>query len=124
MVEIEKGLKKVLEIGNLETVRDFTDGRDAVKGLWLLAEKGEYGEVYNLCSGRSRKMKDILMKLISISGREIKCQETPEKMRPFDDPIYVGDNTKLHSLGWEPQIPLEKTLSDMLDYWREEISEA
>jgi GDP-4-dehydro-6-deoxy-D-mannose reductase len=102
-------------------VRDFTDGRDAVKGLWLLAEKGEYGEVYNLCSGRPRKMREILMKLIFLSGREIKYQETPEKMRPFDDPIYVGDNTKLRSLGWEPQIPLEKTLSDMLDYWRENL---
>ncbi len=121
IVEIEKGLKEVLEIGNLETVRDFTDGRDAVKGLWLLAEKGEYGEVYNLCSGRPRKMREILMKLIFLSGREIKYQETPEKMRPFDDPIYVGDNTKLRSLGWEPQIPLEKTLSDMLDYWRENL---
>lgn len=124
IVEIEKGLKEILEVGNLNTVRDFTDGRDAVKALWLLAEKGKYGEVYNLCSGKPHKMEEVLRKLISLSGKEIKYRVSPEKMRPYDDPIYVGDNTKLRRLGWEPQIPLEKTLSDMLDYWRENVNEA
>jgi GDP-4-dehydro-6-deoxy-D-mannose reductase len=124
IAEIEKGLKESLEVGNLDTVRDFTDGRDAVKALWLLTEKGELGEVYNLCSAKAYKMDEILTKLIAISGREINCRITPEKMRPFDDPIYVGDNTRLRSLGWEPQIPIEKTLSDLLDYWRKHLSEA
>ena len=124
IAEIEKGLKEVLEVGNLNTIRDFTDGRDAVKALWLLSEKGELGEVYNLCSGKAYMMEEILTKLISLSGREINYRVIPEKMRPFDDPIYVGDNTKLHRLGWEPQIPIEKTLSDLLDYWRENLNEA
>ena len=121
IVEIEKGLRDELEVGNLETVRDFTDGRDAVKALWLLTEKGKPGELYNLCSGKGWKMKDILNLLIRLSGREIKYKVSPERLRPFDDPIYIGDNSKIRSLGWEPQIPMEKTLSDMLDWWRENL---
>jgi len=124
IAELEKGLKEVLEVGNLNAIRDFTDGRDAVKALWLLSQKGEPGEVYNLCSGKGYKMEEILTKLISLSGREINYRIIPEKMRPFDDPIYVGDNTKLRNLGWKPQIPIEKTLSDLLDYWRENLNEA
>lgn len=121
IVEIEKGLRDELEVGNLETVRDFTDGRDAVKALWLLAEKGKPGELYNLCSGRGWKMKDILDMLLSISGRQIRYKVVLEKMRPYDDPIYVGDNSKLLALGWKPETPMEKTLSDSLDYWREKL---
>lgn len=124
IAEIEKGLKDILEVGNLDTVRDFTDGRDAVRALQFLSEKGEPGEIYNLCSGRASRMGDILTKLISLSQRQIEYRITPEKMRPFDDPIYVGDNTRLRSLGWEPQIPVEKTLTDLLDYWRENLNEA
>ena len=123
IVEIENGIRQILEVGNLGTVRDFTDGRDAVKALRLLAEKGEQGQVYNLCSGRANEMQEILKKLIQLSGREIEFRVIPEKMRPFDDPIYVGDNAKLRRLGWEPQIPIETTLSDMLDYWRKNIPE-
>jgi len=120
-VEIEKGLREELEVGNLEAIRDFTDGRDAVKALWLIIEKGKPGELYNLCSGRRWKMKDVLDMLISLSGRDIKYKAVPEKMRPYDDPIYVGDNSRLRGLGWEPEIPMEKTLKDMLDWWRENL---
>jgi GDP-4-dehydro-6-deoxy-D-mannose reductase len=118
IVEIEKGLRQVLEVGNLGTVRDFTDGRDAVRGLWLLAERGVPGEVYNLCSGRAYKMQEVIEKLIHLSGNEVRYQVTADKMRPYDDPIYVGDNSKLRALGWECKIPFEQTLRDMLDYWR------
>jgi GDP-4-dehydro-6-deoxy-D-mannose reductase len=121
IVEIEKGLRDELEVGNLETVRDFTDGRDAVKALWLLVENGKPGELYNLCSGRSWKMKDILDTLISLSGRNIRYRVVAEKMRPYDDPIYIGDSAKLRALGWEPEISMKKTLSDSLDYWRNNI---
>jgi len=118
IVEIEKGLRQVLEVGNLETVRDFTDGRDAARALWFLAEKGVSEEVYNLCSGRAYKMQEVIEKLIHLSGNEVRYQVTADKMRPYDDPIYVGDNSKLRALGWECQIPFEQTLRDMLDYWR------
>lgn len=124
LVEIEKGLKRYLEVGNLETVRDFTDGRDAVKALWIIAQKGVAGEVYSLCSGKGYKMKDILNMAIKLSGLEkVEVRQVPSKMRPYDDPIYIGDNSKLRRLGWEPKIPMEKTLSDMLEYWRSSLEQ-
>jgi GDP-4-dehydro-6-deoxy-D-mannose reductase len=122
IVEIEKGLRREMEIGNLDAVRDFTDGRDAVRAMWLLTQKGQPGEVYNLCSGQPHRMDDVLGRLISISGRDIKYQIVKTKMRPFDDPIYVGDNTKLRNLEWHPEISFEQTLSDSLLYWRQILS--
>lgn len=121
IVEIERGLSEFLEVGNLDAIRDFIDGRDAVKALWLLAEKEKIGEVYNLCSGKAYKMRAILEMLISRSTVEVKVRQVPEKMRPFDDPIYIGDSRKLRKLGWKPEIPIEKTLSDLLDYWRNKL---
>jgi GDP-4-dehydro-6-deoxy-D-mannose reductase len=122
IVEAERGLRQALEVGNLETVRDFTDGRDAVRALWLLAERGEAGEVYNLCSGKGYRMREVLEKLIALSGNHVPYRVVAKKMRPYDDPIYVGDNSKLRALGWEPRIPFEQTLSDILDYWRERLA--
>jgi len=124
IIETERGLREVLEVGNLETIRDFTDGRDAVKALWLLAEKGVPGEVYNLCSGGAYRMRDVLEKLIALTDTKVRYEVVRERMRPFDDPIYVGDNSKLLALGWEPQTPFKKTLSDMLDYWRQKLDAA
>lgn len=122
VIEVEKGIKKVAEVGNLDTIRDFTDGRDAANGLWLLSEKGVSGEIYNLCSGKGRMMKDILTTLIRLSGKKMEYRIMPEKQRPTDDPIYVGDNSKLLKLGWKLEIPVEKMLGDMLDWWRKELS--
>ncbi len=124
IVAIEKGLEKVLKVGNLETVRDFTDGRDAVKALWLLARRGEYGKVYNLCSGRAYQMREVLEKMVSLAGFPVKYEVVPEKMRPYDDPVYIGDCTDLYRLGWRLEIPMEQTLSDLLAYWRAHLSEA
>ncbi|MFC1925254.1 GDP-mannose 4,6-dehydratase, partial [Chloroflexota bacterium] len=122
IVEIERGLRDELEVGNLDTVRDFTDFRDAVKALWLLMEKGKPGELYNLCSGKGWKMKDILELAINLSGRGIKYRTVPRRLRPFDDPILIGDNSRLRSLGWEPEIPIEKTLKDMIYWWRQNLA--
>lgn len=121
IVEIEKGRKHTLEVGNLEAVRDFTNGRDAVTALWLLAEKGVPGEAYNLCSGRGYSIKEVLDMTISLSSHSIKVCSSPEKVRHLDDPVYIGDNSRLRQLGWEPQIPLEKTLADMLEHWRNQV---
>jgi GDP-4-dehydro-6-deoxy-D-mannose reductase len=121
VVEVEKGIKKIVEVGNLNTIRDFTDGRDAANAMWLLSEKGVSGEIYNLCSGTGRSMKDILSTLIRLSGKKMEYAIVPEKQRLTDDPIYVGDNSRLLKLGWKPATPIEKTLGDMLDWWRAEI---
>ena len=121
IAEIEAGKREKLSVGNLETIRDFIDYRDAIKALWLLAEKGTAGEVYNLCSGEGYRIKEILDKLLSLAVKPIEVSSDPELMRPSDDPVVIGDNSRLLSLGWKPEIPIEKTLADILDYWRRQV---
>jgi GDP-4-dehydro-6-deoxy-D-mannose reductase len=69
-------------------------------------------------------MKDILDEFIALSSRQIKVRQIPEKMRPLNDSVQIGDNSKLRSLGWNPEIPLKRTLADILDYWRLEDKKA
>ncbi len=118
---IEKGKgEPVIKVGNLEARRDFTDVRDIVKGYWLALEKGAPGEVYNLGSGRDVTIRKMLDMLLSFSDIEIEVRQDPERMRPSDVEILLADNTRFCELtGWAPEIPLEKTLEDLLDYWRE-----
>ncbi len=120
IVEIEKGKRDpVLPIGNVEAKRDFTDVRDVVRAYALLVEKGIAGEVYNVGTGVSYKVSDILDKLLSLTKTKIKVEVDKSFIRPSDVPELVCDPTKLKKLtGWEPKIPLEKTLKDTLDYWR------
>lgn len=118
IAEIESGKRDELKVGNLESVLDFTDVRDLVNALWTLAEKGAHGEAYNICSGHGRKLREVLEMLISISGKNIQIKIDPAKFRPADDPVFVGDNSKLRALGWKPKIDIKQTLKDTLDYWR------
>lgn len=118
IAKIEKEQTETLSTGNLETVRDIVDVRDCVRAMLLLMECGVPGEVYNICSGRGYKMRDILDKLLSLSSSKIRICQSLKKTRPSDDTILIGDNSKLCKLGWKPQIPVEQTLSDILDYWR------
>ncbi|MFC2143109.1 GDP-mannose 4,6-dehydratase [Candidatus Aenigmatarchaeota archaeon] len=122
IAEAEVGKRDALKIGNLDGIRDITDVRDVVRALKILSEKGEHGEVYNICSGKSYKIGDLLNKLLSMSTKEIKIIKSPDPRRKIDDPIFLGDNTRLSSLGWGSEIPIEKTLSDMLEYWRNQVS--
>jgi len=123
IAEIEKGKKKpVIHVGNLEAKRDFTDVRDMVRAYWLAADKGEAGEVYNIGSGKTMAMKDMLDILLSLSKAKVKVQVDPDRLRPSDVPILYSDCRKFVSLTkWKPRIPLEKTFKDLLDYWRERV---
>jgi GDP-4-dehydro-6-deoxy-D-mannose reductase len=119
IVRIEKGIDKEMYVGNLEPKRDISDVEDVVNALWLLCEKGEMGEVYNLCSSRAYRIKDILNMSIELSNIDIEPQVDPNKLRPTDEPIIMGDNTKIReACGWVPKMSMEETLSRMLDYWR------
>ena len=120
IARIEKQEKKpVLLVGNLSAQRDFTDVRDMVKAYVLAIEKGKSGDVYNLGSENSYKISDILEILLSYAKVRIKVQTDKSLLRPADNPRLVCDSKKFRSLtGWKPQIPLEKTLEDTLDYWR------
>lgn len=121
IVEIEHKKKDpVLSVGNLEGKRDFTDVRDIVKAYGLALEKGEAGEVYNLGSGVSRKISDMLQTLLDHSTEKVEIKTDPARFRPIDVPEIVCDYQKFHKLtGWKPEIAFEKTLQDILDYWRQ-----
>lgn len=122
IVKAEKGLINEICVGNLDIVRDFTDVRDTVRGYWLALEKGKPGEVYNICSGKGHKIKDVLYTLLELSGVKAKIKQDPAKTRPSDVPVLIGDATKLkNATGWKPQIPFEQTLKDILDFWRKSI---
>ena len=120
IAEIEKGKRKpILRVGNLEVKRDFTNVKDMVRAYTLAIEKGKDGEVYNIGSGTSYRIFDILDKLVSMSSSKIKIEEDKALFRPNDNPDLLCDAGKFIKLtGWKPQISIEKTLKDTLDYWR------
>jgi GDP-4-dehydro-6-deoxy-D-mannose reductase len=123
IAEIEKGKKEpIIYVGNLEAVRDFTDVRDMVVAYYLSLEKGEKGEVYNICSGKGYKLREVLDILLGLSKKEIEIKVDPKRMRPSDVELLAGDATKfITKTGWQPKIPFPKTMSDLLDYWRERV---
>ncbi|HVF69363.1 MAG TPA: GDP-mannose 4,6-dehydratase [Xanthomonadales bacterium] len=120
IAKIEKGKQEpILKVGNLLAKRDFTDVRDIVKGYLMLMEKGVSGEVYNIGSGKSHSMQELLDTLLSLTDKKIVIENDPARQRPSDVADIFSDCKKLSSLtGWKPEIPIEKTLQDTLDYWR------
>ncbi len=120
---IEKGKQEpTIHVGNLESLRDFTDVRDMVRGYILVTEKGIPGDVYNICSGKAYRIQQVLDILLSLSEVNVQVQEDPSRARPSDVPVLVGDCSKFSQLtGWKPTIPFEKTLEDLLNYWRERV---
>jgi GDP-4-dehydro-6-deoxy-D-mannose reductase len=120
---IEAGQQKpVIYVGNLDAERDFTDVRDMVRAYLLAVTEGEPGEVYNIGSGRGYAIRWVLDTLVAMSTVEVEVREDPARMRPSDIPWLVCDPTRFHErTGWRPEIPLEQTLRDVLDYWREQV---
>jgi GDP-4-dehydro-6-deoxy-D-mannose reductase len=124
IVEIERGRRDpVIFVGNLEAKRDFTDVRDMVRAYWLsLDGLCEPGDVYNISYGKCWEIKLVLNMLLELTRVKIEIQQDQARMRPSDVPILLGDNSKFRkATGWTPEIPFEKTLQDILDYWRARI---
>ena len=124
VAEIEAGLHApVVRVGDLKPTRDFSDVRDIVQGYWRLLERGTPGEVYNLCSGKDWSIERVLNFLIGQSRVPgIEVRQDPARLRPSDVPVLRGSADKIQkSVGWRPSIPLETTLIDLLDYWRQRI---
>jgi len=117
---IELGLQEpVIRVGNLDAIRDFTDVRDMVRAYWLAATKGTPGEVYNIASGQGIVIREMLDRIIQMASVEVKVEVDPDRLRPSDVEILIGDSSKFRAdTGWEPRIPFEQTLRDLLDYWR------
>lgn len=122
IVMIEKGkAPSEIRVGNLKVRRDFSDVRDVIKAFRILMEKGERGSPYNVCSGKSYSIEEILNTLIKFSKKKIEVIEDEKKFRKADVTDIYGDYSKIKKLGWKPTIPLEKTLKDIIDWWREKI---
>lgn len=122
VAEIEAGMREpMMSVGDLTPRRDFSDVRDVVRGYWLLLERGEPGEVYNLCSGRSWAIQQVLEFLLEQSRvKRIAVETDPARLRPSDVMILEGDSSKIRkATGWEVEIPFERTLKDLLAYWRQ-----
>jgi GDP-4-dehydro-6-deoxy-D-mannose reductase len=122
IVMIEKGIQPpVIRVGNLEAQRDFTDIRDVVKAYELALTHCVPGEVYNIGSDRAYTIGQVLEILLAMSKLKIEVKTDPDRMRPSDVPIMRCDSSKFRAkTGWRPVIPIEKTLKDLLTYWREQ----
>ncbi|HJX30217.1 MAG TPA: GDP-mannose 4,6-dehydratase [Thermoanaerobaculia bacterium] len=120
VASIELGLQEpVIRVGNLDAVRDFTDVRDMVRAYWLAVTKGKPGEVYNIATGEGIVIREMLNRIVEMAQVEVKIETDPARLRPSDVEILIGDSSKFRAdTGWEPRIPFEQTLRDLLDYWR------
>jgi GDP-4-dehydro-6-deoxy-D-mannose reductase len=120
---IEKAKQEpVIYVGNLGVIRDFTDVRDIARAYWLSLKKCKPGEAYNICSGKGYKIKEVLEILLGFSKKKIKIMQERSRFRPSDAPVLIGDNTKFcGQAGWKPKISLERSLEDILNYWRSEV---
>ncbi|MGA7730532.1 MAG: GDP-mannose 4,6-dehydratase [Chloroflexia bacterium] len=120
---IEAGKQEpVIYVGNMEAERDFSDVRDMVRAYHLAITEGEPGEVYNIGSGQGYTIQWVLDTLIGMSTVQVEVRQDPARMRPSDIPIMVCDPSKFRErTGWQPEIPIERTLKDILDYWRGEV---
>jgi GDP-4-dehydro-6-deoxy-D-mannose reductase len=120
IARIERGLDEpVLSVGNLEAVRDFTDVRDVARAYWAAAIRGQPGEAYNVGSGRGVSIRWVIDQRVARSTAEIEIRVDPERLRPADIACLIADTSLFAATtGWKPQIQLEQTMTDLLDWWR------
>lgn len=123
IAEIEKEAREpVMYVGNLKARRDFTDVRDTVRAYWLSLEKGEPGDVYNIGTGTAYTIQEVLDTLLKMSRVSVEVKVDPKRLRPSDVQILLSDSSKFRRrTGWEPRIPFQKSLEDLLAYWRERV---
>jgi len=119
VAEIALGNKEpVIEAGNLDSARDFTDVRDVVEAYWLLLQKGVEGEAYNICSQRAYSIREIINILTGLAGIKANVNSVPALKRRMDIPVLIGSKDKIYlDIGWAPKIKFEDTLKDILDFW-------
>lgn len=123
IAEIEAGFNDTLKVGNLRPYRDFTDIRDVVRAYRLIVEKGKCGAVYNVGSGRAYQIQELLNLLLSMAGTKIIVEEDIQKMRASDVLMVQCDHSLLSAdTGWETRIPIERTLKEILDFYRGQLS--
>jgi GDP-4-dehydro-6-deoxy-D-mannose reductase len=123
IVECEMKGGGAVRVGNLDSYRDYSDVRDVVRAYYMVATRPGVGGVFNVCSGKAVRMRQILDGLVSLSRVNVSVEVDPARVRAVDTSYQRGDCSRIRELvGWTPQIPLEKTLSDVLDFWREKLA--
>lgn len=120
IAQIELGLQPPhVHVGNLQARRDFTDVRDVVKAYWLALERGVPGSVYNISSGNTRTIEEVLHTLLSFTSAPVQILVDPKRLRPSDVEVLLGDASAFCTqTGWQPEIPFHQTMHDLLQYWR------
>ena len=122
VVEAQASGAGTLAVGTLSARRDYTDVRDVVRAYRSLAERGTPGAVYNVCSGHDVAVADVAQRLCELAGADLELVTDPALVRPVDLPVLRGDCSRLAAdTGWRPEIPLERTLLDVLAFWREAL---
>jgi GDP-4-dehydro-6-deoxy-D-mannose reductase len=126
IAEIEAGLgEPVMEVGNLDARRDITDVRDTVRAYRMLVEAGRPGRPYNVCRGLAYRIGDLLDTLLGFARARIRVSVDPARLRPSDDPVLMGDPSRIATeVGWRAEIPIDETLRDLLDDWRQRVAVA
>jgi GDP-4-dehydro-6-deoxy-D-mannose reductase len=126
VAEIERDPgRNPLRTGNVASSRDFVDIRDAVRAYWLALDRGQSGEVYNVCSGTGVTIESILQQLLGMTGAAVTVREDAGRLTPWDVPVHYGDPAKLQAATqWSPERPLAASLADLLADWRRRIVRA
>ena len=122
-VELELGInQRYLKVGNLTTRRAIGDVRDLIRALWVSAERAELGEVYNVGADRVYSVQEIVDAIRAKLNVSFEIEQDPQLMRPSDEPVIAGDTNKFRrQCKWAPEIDLDTTLNDMLEWWRQKL---
>ncbi len=123
VAEIEAGkASPELRVGNLEARRDLTDVRDTVRAYRAILQHGTSDRPYNVCSGEAVSIRELLDRLLTRARVPVRVTVDPLRYRPNDVPLVVGDRSRLQNeVGWQPDIPLDRTLDDLLAFWRTQV---
>ncbi len=121
IAKIDLGISPpTIKVGNINVNRDYTDVRDVIQAYVAIVEKGKPGEPYNVCSGIGYELGELLEKYRRFTRKKINIEVDQSRMRPVDIPMLVGSNEKImQDTGWSPAIPIDTTLKNIFDYWRE-----
>ncbi len=112
----------ILQVGDIDVTRDFTDVRDVVRAYGLLLEQGRNGEVYNVCSGQEYRIRDLLRRLLTLAGVEATIEQDPNRLRHAEQRRMVASFASLQGdTGWRPEIPLDESLQDLLNDWEKRL---
>jgi len=118
IVEIENGQKDCLLVGDVSVIRDHLDVRDAIFGLKAIVMKGQSGQVYNICSSEGLQLNKLINTLKLLCKKTFDVKQDPTRLRPYDDKVMIGDNTRLKKLKWQSKYPIKQSIEDTLNYWR------